>query len=50
MWHVRKERQKRNEYRVLVGKPEEWSPLGRHRNRVEYNIKLDLNVTGWEWV
>jgi hypothetical protein len=46
---VRRERQKRNEYRVLVGKPEEWRPIGRHRNSVEYNIKLDLNVIGLKW-
>jgi hypothetical protein len=29
-------------YRVLVGKPEGWRPLGRPRSRCEYNIKIDL--------
>ena len=29
-------------HRVLVGKPEGKSPLGRSRRRWEYNIKMDL--------
>jgi hypothetical protein len=29
-------------YRVLVGKPEGKSPLGRPRHRWEYNIKMDF--------
>jgi hypothetical protein len=29
-------------HRVLVGKPEEKSPLGRPRRRWENNIKMDL--------
>jgi len=29
-------------YRVLVGKPEGKSPLGRPRRRREDNIKIDL--------
>jgi hypothetical protein len=29
-------------YRVLVGKPEGKSPLGRPRRRWEDNIKMDL--------
>jgi len=45
MWNVREKRRKR----VFVGKPEDWRPLGRHRNSVEYNIKLDLSVIGWKW-
>jgi S-ribosylhomocysteine lyase LuxS involved in autoinducer biosynthesis len=29
-------------YRVLVGKPERKKPLGRHRCRMEDNIKIDF--------
>jgi hypothetical protein len=32
----------RNEYRVLVGKPEGKRPLGRPRRRWEDGIKMDL--------
>jgi hypothetical protein len=31
-------------------KPERRRPLGRHRNRWEYNIKIDLREIGWEVV
>jgi hypothetical protein len=34
--------EKRNAYRILVGKPEGNRPLGRHRRRWEDNIKMDL--------
>ena len=33
-------------HRVLVGKPEEKSPLGRPRLRWEDNIKMDLQEVG----
>jgi len=33
-------------YRVLVGKPEETSLLGRPRHRWEDNIKMDLQEVG----
>jgi hypothetical protein len=33
--------------RVLVGKPEDKRPLGRHRRRWENNIKMDLQEVGW---
>jgi hypothetical protein len=33
-------------YRVLVEKPEEKRPLGRHRHRWEDNIKMDLQEVG----
>ena len=36
----------RNEYRVLVGKPESKRPLGRPRHRWEDNIKMDLREVG----
>ena len=38
----------RGVYRVLAGKPEGKSPLGRPRHRWEYNIKMDLLEIGWE--
>jgi hypothetical protein len=34
--------EKRNAYRILVGKPEEKRPLGRPRCRWEDNIRMDL--------
>jgi hypothetical protein len=34
--------EKRNAYRILVGKPERKRPLGRPRIRWEDNIKTDL--------
>ena len=45
--------QSRNAYRVLVGKPEGNSPLGRPRRRWEDNIKMDLKEVGYdpgEWI
>jgi hypothetical protein len=39
--------QKRNVYRILVGKPEGRRPLGRPRHRWVDNIKLDVRKTGW---
>ena len=36
----------RRGYRVLVGKPEGKSPLGRHSRRWEDNIKMDLQEVG----
>jgi hypothetical protein len=38
--------QKRNAYRILVGKPEGKRPLGRPRRRWVYNIKMDLREIG----
>jgi hypothetical protein len=35
-------REKRNVYRLLVGKPEEKTPLGRPRCRWVDNIRMDL--------
>ena len=45
--------QSRNEYRVLVGKPEGRRPLGRPRRRWEDNIEMDLREVGCdpeEWL
>jgi hypothetical protein len=41
---------KRNAYRILVGKPEGKSPLGRPRHRWVDNItrKMDLRDIGWD--
>jgi len=40
-------------YRVLMGRPERKSPLGRPRLRREDNIKMDLQEVGcggMEWI
>jgi hypothetical protein len=45
--------EKKNAYRILVGKPEEKRPLGRPRNRWLDNIKIDLRELGWggmDWI
>jgi hypothetical protein len=39
--------EKRNAYRILVGKPEKRRPLGRPRHRWEDNIKMNLIEIGW---
>jgi hypothetical protein len=39
--------EKRNMYRVLVGKPEGKRPLGRPRHRWVDNNKIDLREIGW---
>jgi hypothetical protein len=39
--------EKRNAYRILVGKPEGRRPLGRPRRRWVDNIKIDLREIGW---
>jgi hypothetical protein len=41
---------KRNAYRILVGKPEGKRPLGRPRRRWVNNIKMDLREIGWAGV
>jgi hypothetical protein len=38
---------KRNEYRLLVGKPEGKMLLGRQRRRWVDNIRMDLVEVGW---
>jgi hypothetical protein len=40
--HVARMEDKRNAYRILVGKPEGKRPLGRPRLRWVDNIKIDL--------
>jgi hypothetical protein len=39
--------EKRNAYRLLVGKPVGKRPLGRPRRRWVDNIKMDLGEVGW---
>jgi hypothetical protein len=40
--------ERRNAYRILVGKPEGKRPLGRPRHRWVDNIKMDLREVGWD--
>jgi hypothetical protein len=45
--------EKRNAYRIVVGKPEGKRPLGRPRHRWEDNIRMDLREIGWagrDWI
>jgi hypothetical protein len=45
--------EKRNAYRILVGKPEGKRPLGRPRRRWEDNIRINLREIGWggvDWI
>jgi hypothetical protein len=44
--HVARMREKRNEYRLLVGKPEGNRRLGRPRRKWVDNIRMDLGVVG----
>jgi hypothetical protein len=46
--HVARIGEKRNAYRILVGKPEGNRPLGRPRRRWVGNIEMDLRETGWD--
>jgi hypothetical protein len=45
--HVAQMGEKRNAYRILVGKPEGKRPLGRPRRRWKDNIRMDLRDIGW---
>jgi hypothetical protein len=45
--------EKRNAYRLLVGRPEGKIPLGRPRRRWVGNIRMDLGEVGWgdvDWI
>jgi hypothetical protein len=46
--HVARMGEKRNAYRLLVGKPEGKKPLGRPRHRWVDNIRMDLGEVGWD--
>jgi hypothetical protein len=41
-------REKRNAYRILMGKPDGKRPRGRPRRRWVDNIKMDLREIGWD--
>jgi hypothetical protein len=46
--HIARMGEKRNAYRLLVGKPEGKRPVGRPRHRWVDNIKTDLKEIGWD--
>jgi len=51
--HVASMRERRGVYRVLVGKAERKTPLGRPRRRWEDNIKMDFQEVGcggMDWI
>jgi hypothetical protein len=51
--HVARMEEKRNAYRLLVGKPEGKRPLGRPRRRWVDNVRMDLGEVGWgdvDWI
>jgi hypothetical protein len=48
--HVAQNGEKRNTYRLLVGKPEGRTPLGRPRHRWVDNIRMDLVEMGLGYV
>jgi hypothetical protein len=51
--HVARLGEKRNAYRLLVGKPEGRGPLARPRRRWLHNIRMDLVEVGWgdvDWI
>jgi hypothetical protein len=50
--HLARMQEKRNAYRLLVGKPEGKRPLGRPRHRW-MNIRMDFGEVGWgdvDWI
>jgi hypothetical protein len=51
--HVVRMGEKRNAYRLLVGKPKGKRPLGRPKRRWVDNIRMDLGEVGWgdvDWI
>ena len=50
--HVARMGERRDAYRVWVGKRKGKRPLGRPRRRCEDNIKMDLQEVGWgmDWI
>jgi hypothetical protein len=46
--HVARTDEKRNAYKILVGKPEAKRPLGRPSSRWEGNIRMNLREIGWK--
>jgi hypothetical protein len=53
LWHIARVGEKRNAYRLLVGKIERKRPLGRPRLRWVDNIRMDFVEMGWgdgDWI
>jgi hypothetical protein len=51
--HVERMREKRNAYKIFVGKSEGKRPLGRPRCMLVNNIKMDLREIEWgsmDWI
>jgi hypothetical protein len=48
--HVERMREKSNPYRILVGKPDGKTPLGRQRRRWMDNIKINFRELEWDGV
>jgi hypothetical protein len=48
--HVARIGEKSNARRILIGKPEGKTPLGRPRCRWVDSIKIDLREIGWDGV
>jgi hypothetical protein len=51
--HVARMGEKRNDYRLLVGRPEGKKPLGRPKRRWMDNVRMDLGEVGWgdvDWI
>jgi hypothetical protein len=51
--HVARMGEKRNAYRLLVGRPEGKRPLGRPRHRWVDHIRMDLGEVRWgdeDWI
>ena len=51
--HVARMGEKTGVYRILVGKPEGWRPLGRPKRRWVDNIRMDLQEVGcgyMDWI
>jgi hypothetical protein len=51
--HVARMGERRNAYRLLVGKPEGKRPLERPKRRWVDNIRMDLGKVGWgdvDWI
>jgi hypothetical protein len=46
--HVLWKGEKRNVYRILVGKLERNRPLGRPKRRWVHHMKVDLREIGWD--
>jgi hypothetical protein len=52
-WSCSTNEEKRNAYRLLLGKPEGKRPLGRPRRRWVDNIRMDLGEVEWgdmDWI